>query len=73
MKRNILWDNDGVLVDTAHWYFKATQRALGTWAALGRGNLFEAHGARRIQLGAARASGIDAERIVAKRQQRDAY
>ena len=29
MKRYILWDNDGVLVDTERWYFKATQRALG--------------------------------------------
>ena len=28
MKRYILWDNDGVLVDTEFWYFKATQRAL---------------------------------------------
>ena len=28
MKRFILWDNDGVLVDTEHWYFTATQRAL---------------------------------------------
>ena len=28
MKRFILWDNDGVLVDTEFWYFKATQRAL---------------------------------------------
>ena len=24
----ILWDHDGVLVDTEHWYFHATQRAL---------------------------------------------
>ena len=29
MKRYIPWDNDGVLVDTEHWYFKATQSALG--------------------------------------------
>ena len=28
MKRFILWDNDGVLVDTEHWYFTATQQAL---------------------------------------------
>lgn len=24
----LLWDNDGVLVDTEYWYFKATQEAL---------------------------------------------
>ena len=29
MKQYILFDNDGVLVDTEYWYFKATQRALG--------------------------------------------
>jgi beta-phosphoglucomutase-like phosphatase (HAD superfamily) len=28
VKRYILWDNDGVLVDTEFWYFTATQRAL---------------------------------------------
>jgi phosphoglycolate phosphatase-like HAD superfamily hydrolase len=28
MKKYILWDNDGVLVDTEFWYFSATQRAL---------------------------------------------
>ena len=28
IKKYILWDNDGVLVDTEWWYFKATQRAL---------------------------------------------
>lgn len=27
-KKFILWDNDGVLVDTEYWYFKSTQRAL---------------------------------------------
>lgn len=28
MYKYILWDHDGVLVDTEHWYFRATQRAL---------------------------------------------
>ena len=28
MKRYLLWDNDGVLVDTELWYFEATRRAL---------------------------------------------
>ena len=26
--RAILWDNDGVLVDTERWYYKAGERAL---------------------------------------------
>ena len=31
MKRKyLLWDHDGVLVDTEKWYFTATQRALRT-------------------------------------------
>lgn len=28
MSKFILWDHDGVLVDTEYWYFKSTQRAL---------------------------------------------
>lgn len=28
MYKYILWDHDGVLVDTEHWYFRATQKAL---------------------------------------------
>lgn len=28
MDKYILWDHDGVLVDTEYWYFKSTQRAL---------------------------------------------
>ena len=28
-RKYILWDNDGVLVDTEQWYYTATRRALG--------------------------------------------
>lgn len=28
MKSYILWDHDGVLVDTEHWYYEATRRAI---------------------------------------------
>lgn len=74
MTQYILWDNDGVLVDTEHWYFTATQRAL---AELGV-HLDEATYQQRMVRGAsswdlASQAGIDPERIVAKRQQRDAY
>lgn len=74
MKRYILWDNDGVLVDTEHWYFKATQRALGELGV----HLDEETYQERMVRGAsswelAAQAGIDPERIVAKRQQRDAY
>jgi len=29
VKTTILWDHDGVLVDTEPWYFEATRLALG--------------------------------------------
>ena len=28
-RRYLLWDHDGVLVDTERWYFEATREALG--------------------------------------------
>jgi HAD superfamily hydrolase (TIGR01509 family) len=70
----ILWDNDGVLVDTEPWYFKATQRAL---AELGV-PLDDATYQQRMVRGAsswelASQAGIDPARIAAKRQQRDDY
>jgi HAD superfamily hydrolase (TIGR01509 family) len=73
VKRYILWDNDGVLVDTERWYFKATQRAL---AELGV-HLDEKAYHERMVRGVSRwelaaQAGIDPERIAAKRQQRDA-
>jgi len=73
-KKYILWDNDGVLVDTELWYFRSTQQAL---AELGV-SLEEELYLRRMVLGAsswelASAAGIDHDQIVAKRRQRDAY
>ncbi|MCB1688619.1 MAG: HAD family phosphatase [Halioglobus sp.] len=74
MKRYLLWDNDGVLVDTEYWYFKATQRAL---AELGV-SLDEATYLQRMVRGAssqelAEAAGVDPKDIAAKWQQRNAY
>jgi HAD superfamily hydrolase (TIGR01509 family) len=74
VKRYILWDNDGVLVDTEQWYFKATQRALGELGV----HLDEKTYQERMVRGAsswelAAQAGIDPERIAAKRQQRNAY
>lgn len=74
MTQYILWDNDGVLVDTELWYFKATQRAL---AELGV-TLDEATYQQRMVRGEsswdlASKAGIDPGRIAAKRQQRDVY
>ncbi|MEZ5573414.1 MAG: HAD family phosphatase [Halioglobus sp.] len=73
MKRYILWDNDGVLVNTEFWYFKATQKALAELGIV----LPEPLYLRRMVRGEsswdlARAAGIDAKRITQQKQQRDA-
>lgn len=72
MKRYLLLDNDGVLVDTEFWYFKATQRAL---AELGV-SLEEGTYLQRMALGAsswelAEAAGIDRSMIETKKQERN--
>jgi HAD superfamily hydrolase (TIGR01509 family) len=74
MKQYILWDNDGVLVDTEFWYFKATQRALAEVGV----HLDEATYQQRMVRGAsswelAAQAGVDPRRIASQRQQRDAY
>jgi HAD superfamily hydrolase (TIGR01509 family) len=74
MKHYILWDNDGVLVDTEQWYFQATQRALEELGVQLDEDTYQARmvrGASSWQLAA--QAGIDPERIAAKRQERDAY
>ena len=74
MKRYILWDNDGVLVDTELWYFKATQRALAELGiTLEKQTYLQrmVHGQSSWDLAA--TAGIDAKRIAMQRQQRDAW
>ena len=75
MKKYILFDHDGVLVDTEFWYYKAGERALaehryrrwtrtstsGTWSQ-GWGTWAQA-----------RAAGIDEQTISRQREVRDAY
>jgi HAD superfamily hydrolase (TIGR01509 family) len=74
VKKYILFDHDGVLVDTEHWYFKAGERAL---ADIGL-TLDRDRYLRDMNQGAAtwvqaRASGIDEQTISRQRQARDAY
>ena len=74
MKRYILWDNDGVLVDTEFWYFKATQRALAELGVtLNKQTYLQrmVHGQSSWDL--ASAADFDANRIAMQRQQRDAW
>lgn len=72
MKQFILWDNDGVLVDTELWYFKATQRAL---SEVGVELELQTYLQRMIRgessWDLALAAGVEPDRVDARRQQRD--
>lgn len=74
MVRALLWDNDGVLVDTEHLYLEATRDAL---AELGVALDLEAYRALSLTEGRscfdlARDAGVAKEAIEAKRRERDA-
>ena len=74
MKKYILFDHDGVLVDTEFWYYAAGQRAL---ADLGL-PLDKEQYLRDMSQGSgtwaqARAAGIDEETISRQRKVRDVY
>jgi HAD superfamily hydrolase (TIGR01509 family) len=74
MKHYILWDNDGVLVDTEYWYFKATQRALGELGVVLEKPAYlqrMVHGESSWEL--ALSVGIDPIEVLAKKQQRNTY
>lgn len=71
---HILWDHDGVLVDTEPFYFDATQRALreiGISIVPRQYQTLEMEGLSAWDL--ARAAGIDEETIATHRARRDAY
>lgn len=74
MKKYILFDHDGVLVDTEHWYYRASERAL---AEIGL-TLDKDRYLRDMSRGwgaweQARAAGADEPTIIARRAVRDAY
>ena len=74
MKRYLLWDNDGVLVDTELWYFEATRRALANLNITLEQEIYlqrMSHGQSSWEL--AQAAGVDPTDIKAARHQRDAY
>ena len=74
MKKYILWDHDGVLVDTEHWYFHTTQRAM---AELGVELPLELYLQRMVKglnsWDLAREAGIDEAIVQAGQVQRDSY
>ena len=74
MKKYILFDHDGVLVDTEFWYFKAGERALADIGVI----LDKDHYVMDMNQGLgtwaqARAAGIDEEVINRQREVRDGY
>jgi HAD superfamily hydrolase (TIGR01509 family) len=74
VKKYILFDHDGVLVDTEFWYYKAGQRALAEVGA----TLDKEQYLRDMSRGLgtwtqARAKGIDEQTISRLRKVRDAY
>jgi len=74
MKKYILFDHDGVLVDTEFWYYKAAERAL---ADIGF-TLDKQQYLRDMTQGAgswaqAKAAGIDEQVLGTRRAARDAY
>ncbi len=74
MKKYILFDNDGVLVETEKWYFEANVRALkelGITLELSRYLGIMAKGGTAWEV--AREQGISKEVIDKKRFQRDEY
>jgi HAD superfamily hydrolase (TIGR01509 family) len=74
MKKIILFDHDGVLVNTEHWYYMANQRALaelGIELPLSVYLELMADGTKVWTL--AQAVGVDHQRIDAARARRDNY
>jgi len=74
MKKFILFDHDGVLVDTEFWYYKAGERALADVGFV----LDKDQYLREMNLGLgtwaqARAAGVDDQVIDRQREVRDGY
>ena len=71
-RRYLLWDHDGVLVDTERWYFQATREALGQLGVDLRQDTYLDHMAQgRSCWDLARSRGISEERVSQHRARRD--
>jgi HAD superfamily hydrolase (TIGR01509 family) len=74
MKKYILFDHDGVLVDTEFWYFKAAERALADIGfALDKQQYLRDMTQGLGSWAQAKAAGIDAQTLTTRRAARDAY
>jgi HAD superfamily hydrolase (TIGR01509 family) len=74
VKKYILFDHDGVLVDTEFWYFRAGQRALAdVGVTLDQEQYLRAMSQGLGTWAQARAAGINEQTISRQREVRDAY
>ena len=74
VKRFVLLDHDGVLVDTEPWYFRAGERALAEVGfTVSLADYVEDMALGRGTWGRARAGGVDEAAIDQSRTRRDAY
>jgi len=74
VKKYVLFDHDGVLVDTEPWYFKAGERALADIGlSLDHDEYLQNMGQGQGTWAPARAAGIDEQTISRQREARDAY
>lgn len=74
MKKFVLFDHDGVLVDTEHWYFKAGERALAdVGLTLDKDQYLRDMTQGLATWAQARAAGVDEATIDRLREVRDAY
>jgi len=73
MRRFVLWDHDGVLVDTERWYFAATQECLSALGvSLDQRTYLELMAAGRSTWDLARQAGIPDQTIATGKHRRDA-
>lgn len=74
MKKYILFDHDGVLVDTEFWYYKAGERALAEIGLTLNKDQYRQDMSQGLGTWAqARAAGIDEQTISRLREVRDVY
>ena len=74
MKKYILFDHDGVLVDTEFWYFKAGERALADVGfTMDRDQYLRDMTHGQATWAQARAAGVDEQTIGRQRAVRDVY
>jgi HAD superfamily hydrolase (TIGR01509 family) len=72
MRRYLLWDHDGVLVDTEKWYFRATRERLAKiQCALDQSACLRIMASGRSCWDLAREKGIPEEVIARERSERD--